>query len=169
MTAKRIVATVGVGLVLTLGLAACSPGEPPRPAVPSSSAAAADPEFQIVTAYGQPPLDTRGVEASDEQKAAFQEDVANQPDISSRVATEGLDENFAWNLAYIGATAPAEAITDEVRNADLTGFASTPNLLDGLEGSAFAAWVAEESGIPEDSIYFHVPLHAAQLGVKHFG
>lgn len=165
-------AAVGLSLTLALGLAACTPEGPTLPPTPTQTSAPevfVDPETQLIEVFGTPPLDTRGVEATEAQKTAFSEDVANQPDISTRVLTEGLNDSFIWNLAYIGATAPADIITPEVREADLTGFSQTPQLLDGLDGSEFAAWVAEESGIPEDSIYFHVPMHLAQLGVKHFG
>lgn len=169
MGTKKLLAVTGVSLALAFSLAACTPG-PNLPPQPTSTAAIADPEFELITAFGSPSLDTFGVEATDEQKAAFEEDVMNQPDISTRVATEGLTDAFIWNLGYIGASAPADIVTDEVRNADLSGFASSsPQLLDGLDGSEFAAFVAEKSGIPESSTYFHVPLHLAQLGAKHLG
>lgn len=167
---RHHLAIVGVAAVLVLGLSACSPATPPLPPTPTASngqpVPRPDPEYDLSRNSIGVDINTQGLQPTEEQKAAFWEDVLNSPDINTRMIREGLTETFIRNLGYIGAAAPDSAVTDEVIGADLTGFSA--DRLDGLYDSEFSKWVSEKSGISQDSLYYVVVLHTAQLGIKHF-
>lgn len=163
---------LGVSIVLALSLSACSPSTPPLPPKPSSADGQApvmpDPEFDLSNNGISVDINTQGLQPTEEQKKAFWDDVLKSPDINTRMIRESLSETFIRNLGYIGAAAPNAAITNQVTSANLTGTSTEKNRLDGLYDSDFSKWVSEKSGISQDSMYYVVVLHTAQLGIKNF-
>lgn len=166
----RKLSALALIVVMGAGLAGCT-SEPPMPPKPSATAEQVTPETELFMASRDWRPDDRGVTINDAQRAAFDEAVLMSPDINSRIEKEGLEDTFLWNIAYVGASAPKEVLTDEVLAADLTGFykdeAGNADLLGGIGDSKFMDYVAEETGIPESAIYFHVVAHIAQLGAIH--
>ncbi len=170
MTRNRL-AIASVAVALALGLTACAPSAPPLPPKPTSVQGAEqtpNPEYELQNRSISTDLNTQGIEASEEQKKAFWDDILNSADINTRMITESLPETFFWNLGYIGAAAPDSAVTSAVTSADLSGNSREKNRLDGLYDSEFSKWVSEKSGISQDAMYYVVVLHTAQLGIKHF-
>jgi hypothetical protein len=172
MPRNRLVLFVSAA-ALALTLSACAPSTPPLPPTPSVATEdgvtdTTDQEYEISERAIGAQLNTRGIEATDAQKTAYWDSILNSADINTRMVNESLPEPFIWNLGYIGAAAPDSAVTAEVRGADLSGASTEKNRLDGLYDSEFSKWVAEESGVSQDAMYFVVVLHAAQLGITHF-
>lgn len=162
---------VSSSIVLALGLSACSPSAPVLPPKPTSADEAGktlDPEYEISQNNISTDLNTRGLQPTEDQKKAFWEDVMNSADINTRMIRENLTETFVRNIGYIGAAAPASAVTNEVTSADLSGRSTEKNRLAGLYDSEFSKWVSEQSGISQDATYYVVILHTAQLGIKNF-
>lgn len=157
-------------LVMGAGLAGCTSGTtlPPKP---SATSQVVTPETELFMASRDWRPDDRGVTVTEAQRTAFDEAVLMSPDINSRIETEGLEDTFLWNIAYVGASAPKEVLTDEALSADLTGFykdeAGNADLMGGIGDSKFVDYVAKETGIPKTAIYFHVVAHIAQLGAIH--
>lgn len=166
----RALATGVTVIALGLGMVACTP-EQKLPPVPSAAAENTDPEMELFTISRDWTPNDRGVTVSAEQKAAFDTALSESPDIRYRMDTEGVNDTFVWNIAYVGATAPKKVLTDEVLKADLGGFykdaTGNTDLLGGIGDSEFMTYVSEETGIPETAMYFHVVAHIAQLGALH--
>lgn len=157
--------------VMGVSLAACTP-DTPLPPKPSVSETPVDTENQMfMISRGWTP-DARGVTITDEQRAAFDEAVLMSADINSRVSTESLSDTFLMNVAYVGASAPDKLLTDEVMAADFSGQAKDAeggtDLFGGQADAEFVDYVSEETGIPQTNPYYHVVVHIAQLGAKHF-
>ena len=172
MARNRFIA-VGAALALALSLSACSPSAtPPLPPKPTAAEgqqpATPNPEYDLSRNSIGVDINTQGLQPTEEQKKAFWDDVLNSADINTRMIRENLSETFIRNLGYIGATAPDSAVTNEVTSADLSGNSTEKNRLDGLYDSEFSKWVSEKSGISQDSMYYVVVLHTAQLGIKNF-
>lgn len=170
MTNRKFPALVLI-LVMGAGLAGCTSGPPLPPKPSTSTGVTVTPETELFMASRDWRPDDRGVTVTDAQRAAFDEAVLMSPDINSRMEAEGLEDTFLWNIAYVGASAPKEVLTDDVLSADLTGFYKdeddNADLLGGIGDSKFMDYVAKETGIPKTAIYFHVVAHIAQLGAIH--
>ena len=169
---KRYPLLVTSAAVLALVLSACSPSTPVLPPKPTTEvggpATTADPEYEVSRNNISVDINTQGIQPTEAEKAAFWDDVRNSADINTRMIREGLTETFIRNVGYIGAAAPASAVTNAVTAADLSGNSREQNRLDGLYDSEFSKWVSEKTGISQDAMYYVVVLHTAQLGIKHF-